>query len=226
MEPSYATIDKVTVRDDGSGVDLNVTLQPSGQKTNARLGFAYEGAGFGLFVLPEVADEVLVVFTGGDINAGVVVARMPNKIDNLPAGVGSDKILLVGKSGHNLDVTINGNASFKVTGDTSINTTGKVDVTSGGNATIKASGNATVEATGTADVKAGGAATITSPSSIGLSAPNVSGGNGSSKALSTIDIMAIFNNHVHNGVEAGGSNSGAPTTPLATGNFTSQLKGA
>jgi len=218
MTPSNATIDKVTVRTDNSGVDLDLTLHPSGKKTNARLGFAYEGSGFGLFVLPEIGDEVVVIFTNDDINSGIVVARMPNKFDYVPAGVGHDKILLVGKPGHNLDITINGNVSMVVTGDTSIDTTGNVDVQSGGDSTVTAGGNATVEAAANASVKAGAAADVTAP------AVTLGNGAGGEQAMATAAFYNWVLTHTHSGTEPGPGNSGAPTTPPPADSLTSTTK--
>lgn len=218
MTPSNATIDKVTVRSDSSGVDLDLTLHPSGKKTNARLGFAYEGSGFGLFVLPEIGDEVVVIFTNDDINSGIVVARMPNKFDSIPAGVGHDKILLVGKPGHNLDVTINGNVSMVVTGNTSINTTGNVDVESGGNSTVKAGGNAKVDAAANASVKAGAAADVTAP------AVTLGNGAGGEQEMATAAFYNWVITHTHSGVQSGLDNSGAPATPPPANSLTSTTK--
>lgn len=210
MTPSNATIDKVTVRSDSSGVDLDLTLHPSGKKTNARLGFAYEGSGFGLFVLPEIGDEVVVIFTNNDINSGIVVARMPNKFDSIPAGVGHDKILLVGKPGHNLDVTINGNVSMKVTGNTNIDTSGNVEVKSGGTAKVDATGNATVLSAASANV----------------TAPAVTLGNGAGgeQEMATAAFYNWVITHTHNGVSSGLDTSGAPATPPPANSLTSTTK--
>lgn len=203
MEPSYATIDKVTVRSDSSGVDLEVTLHPVGQKTNVRLGFAYEGAGFGLFVLPEVGDEVVCVFPGGDINSGVAIARMPNKLDSIPSGVGHDKILLVGKDGHDLDVTING--------DVTMNVTGSADVIAEGAATLKSSSGA---------VKTEGATigTVKAPSVV------LGAGGGSEKTLATSDLIAWLEDHIHQGVTPGAGNSGTPTAAPGVSCLTTATK--
>ncbi len=210
MTPSNATIDKVTVRSDSSGVDLDLTLHPSGKKTNARLGFAYEGSGFGLFVLPEIGDEVVVIFTNNDINSGIVVARMPNKFDSIPAGVGHDKILLVGKPGHNLDITINGNVSMKVTGNTNIDTSGNVEVKSGGTAKVDATGNATVQSAASANV----------------TAPAVTLGNGAGgeQEMATAAFYNWVITHTHSGVQSGLDTSGAPATPPPANSLTSTTK--
>ncbi len=210
MTPSNATIDKITVRSDSSGVDLDLTLHPSGKKTNARLGFAYEGSGFGLFVLPEIGDEVVVIFANDDINSGIVVARMPNKFDSIPAGVGHDKILLVGKPGHNLDVTINGNVSMKVTGNTNIDTSGNVEVKSGGTAKVDATGNATVQSAASANV----------------TAPAVTLGNGAGgeQEMATAAFYNWVITHTHSGVQSGLDTSGAPATPPPANSLTSTTK--
>lgn len=201
---SYATIDKVNVRPDKSGVDLDLTLQPTNKKSNARLGFAYEGTGFGLFVLPEVGDEVFVVFPGGDINAGCVVSRMTNTIDSIPAGVDHTRILLVGKGGHKLDATINANAEINITGD--------CEITVGGTANITADGNCKVESTaGTTEVK--------SASKVSVTAPEIECGTGAMRKFMTEVAMGVYNVHGHP------ANNTPPTEQMGSAQLTSQLKG-
>ncbi len=109
---SYALIDEVIIEEDKSGVDLNLTLQPSGKKASARLGWDYVGNGFGLFVLPEIGDEVLVIFADGDITQGVVVKRLSNRIDQVPEGISAEKILIVTKQEHDVEVTVAGSVTL------------------------------------------------------------------------------------------------------------------
>jgi len=105
---SYALITKVTVADDKSGVELDLTLQPSGKNGTARLGWEYIGNGFGLFILPEIDDEVLVVFADGDVTQGVVVKRLSNRVDQVPDGISATKVLIVAKPDHDVDITVAG----------------------------------------------------------------------------------------------------------------------
>lgn len=109
---SYALVEKVIVAEDKSGVDLEIALQPSGKKATARLGWDYIGNGFGLFVLPEVGDEVLTIFADGDISQGVVVKRLSNRVDKVPDGIAATKVLIVTKGDHDVDITVDGTVTL------------------------------------------------------------------------------------------------------------------
>lgn len=85
---------------------------------------------------------------------------------------------------------------------------------------------ATVEANGaTIVIQADGKITATSPVEVDVLAPSIHLSNGGTLHTLLTDAAAtLFNNHVHNGVQPGGGNSGPPTTTMGAGQETSIVR--
>lgn len=68
----------------------------------ARVAGPYAGKGRGLYVLPEVGDEVLVAFEHGEVARAYVLGALWNGVDTPPAddGDGRDRKVLRTRSGH------------------------------------------------------------------------------------------------------------------------------
>jgi phage baseplate assembly protein gpV len=80
---SLAIVQSVVVGTDGAFCD--VLLVPSNRLHTARLGAAYAGSGWGLFLPPLVDDEVVVLAPDGDPSAGlVIVSRLWSQVDAPP----------------------------------------------------------------------------------------------------------------------------------------------
>lgn len=124
---SVALIKDIIV--DKDEILYKVELQPTGENPLVRAGWDYEGNGFGLYVLPEIDDEVLCIFPNNDINRGVCIKRLNNGIDKVPAGVVSNKIILIAKEGYSIDATIKGgNITVGVQGNVNLTASGTVNV--------------------------------------------------------------------------------------------------
>ena len=126
---SIALVDSIIIEEDE--VLLKVTLQPTGEKPMVRMSFDYVGKGFGFYVLPQEQDEVLCVFPDGDLNRGICIKRLNNGVDTVPekgektdfGKLSSEKLLLVGGDGFNVDIIIKGDIKMKVYGNVDLEVT-------------------------------------------------------------------------------------------------------
>lgn len=113
-------------------VKVNVNIDPTMQPIESNwmpLGAIGVGNGWGVSVGPQIGDQVLVVFENGDINSGVIVARLFST-QAQPMPVPSGEIWAMHSTGSSLKFTTNG--------DVNLNTAGNLNATVAGNAIIKA----------------------------------------------------------------------------------------
>ncbi len=117
---------------DGKGcVKVNVQIDPTQPTIESNwmpLGCIGVGNGWGIAVGPQIGDQVLCVFEGGDFSSGVVVARLFST-QAQPMPVPAGEIWNVHSSGSSLKFTNDGKvtlvpeAGFFVTGNTTLNGT-------------------------------------------------------------------------------------------------------
>ncbi|GMB00929.1 phage baseplate assembly protein V [Pelosinus sp. IPA-1] len=81
-----------------------------------RVGSQYVGAGWGLYALPHVGDEVLVIFPNGDLNNGIVACRLYSEECD-PAPQEGDSLTLVHESGSILRFDKAGNVTLEAKGN-------------------------------------------------------------------------------------------------------------
>lgn len=127
------------------------------------------GANRGFFVLPEVNDEVLVAFEGGDLRRGYVLGGLyngkdrPPGADHVAASGKVDKRIIQTRSGHMLTL----NDSDAAPGIELVTKSGKLKVTlddkgtvfkleSGKDVIIDAKGNVTIKSVGNVEIAATG----------------------------------------------------------------------
>ena len=152
----------------------------------ARVSAPAAGGKRGVWLLPEVGDEVVVAFEHGDPRFPYVLGGLWNKNDPPPEdtdadGVdhrsitsrsghvvrlddkdGDERIEIIDKTGKNRIVITAKDNGVEIAADGDIkitSTSGKVAI-EGTDVEIKASGSATVKASGSLDLKADGAATL------------------------------------------------------------------
>lgn len=123
---------------DNDEVLYKVELQPTLETPLVRASWDYVGNGFGMYVLPEIEDEILCLFPNGDMNRGICIKRLNNGIDKIPSGIVSNKIILIAKEGYSVDATIKG-------GNVNITVEGNINVEASGIVNIKAEGNVNVD---------------------------------------------------------------------------------
>lgn len=117
---SYGTVLKVFRAKDRRGITLEVALQPGRHRARVRLAYDYIGDNFGAIQAPHPGDEVLCLFPGKDINAGIAVKHLSNKGRRLPTGIEGEwdgsQILTVFEKGKRIDTTVqHGNVGLHVT---------------------------------------------------------------------------------------------------------------
>lgn len=131
---SLATVRAVHVESNGKFCD--VTLIPSGDEETVRIGEEYAGNGFGDHNPLHVDDEVVVLFPGGEPDAGgVIVARLHNSSDKVPSAAVSNKDdrQIVVESGKNIRLTTQGTGDVLVTSGRKVTVTASdlIELTSG-----------------------------------------------------------------------------------------------
>jgi phage baseplate assembly protein V len=161
-----------------------VQLQPDNILTGwLQVSSPWIGNGWGMFSPPNIGDLVVVEYINGDLQSGVIAGKFYNQV-NLPKPVPSGEFWLFHKLG----------AFFKLTND------GKLSVSDGHGATVTLNGDGTISIVATQT-------TITGPL-------HVTGNVQVDQTLTaTTDVIGggkSLKNHLHSGVQSGGSNTGPP----------------
>ena len=107
----------VEMREGQQDVLVDVTLLPSGDEETARVGAAYAGNGFGLYMPLHKDDEVLVLAPSGDPDQGLVIAqRLWSPADPPPQEVADnpEDVTLVVEEGKNLRLNVKGTGNVVI----------------------------------------------------------------------------------------------------------------
>lgn len=219
---SYATVSTVTKRADNAGLDIKVTLHPFGYVAVVRMGWEYAGNGFGLIIYPNTDDEVLVAFPAGILNQGVIIKRLSNLSELLPAAAADDRVLLIIEDGKHLDINLSGSGGVRL----DIADDGNLDVTleqgdinieaTQGDITIEApAGSATFQANGTVRVEAGGNVEIVAGGNVDVDATG-------SATVDAVDVTVTAQNVTLTAAVTAAIQS--VITTLGIGAFTSLVK--
>lgn len=190
---------------DAASHAVKVQLQPADPVTGPQdsnwmpLGAIGIGNGWGVAVGPQIGDQVLVVFEGGDFSSGTIVARIFSVEQPAPA-VPSGEIWAVHSSGGYLKLTNDGKVG--------LNGQAEVDVTA---PTVN------ITATGNVSVQAGGTASVTAPSiQLGSTGQTL-------YQFVTSLFMNLFNNHTH--PDPQGGNTDAPNQKMTSAHLTTTVSG-
>jgi uncharacterized protein involved in type VI secretion and phage assembly len=156
---------------------------PDGEaKLWARVAVAFAGSNYGAFMLPDEGEEVLVVFSGGDVRYPVVVGALWTGADDMPdefSGRRVDRWALCGKAGTRIAIVEESDGQAKVEIETpngaklTLNdgSGGEIELTVGTNTLTMDSGGVSIETSGEFSVQAAsvsiqaGSCTVTSGSS-------------------------------------------------------------
>lgn len=83
----------------------------------ARVAVPFAGSNYGAFLLPGVDEEVVVVFSGGDVRYPIVIGALWTGADDLPEELSGDKVdrwTLTGKDGTRIAIVEEGASQAKV----------------------------------------------------------------------------------------------------------------
>lgn len=83
----------------------------------ARVAVPFAGSNYGAFLLPGVDEEVVVVFSGGDVRYPIVIGALWTGADDLPEELSGDKVdrwTLTGKDGTRIAIVEEGAGQAKV----------------------------------------------------------------------------------------------------------------
>lgn len=198
---------------DASNHAVKVILQPvdpelGEQESNwMPLGAIGIGNGWGVAVGPQIGDQVLVVYEGGDFSSGTIVARVFSVAQQAPA-VPSGEIWAVHSTGSFVKLVTNG--------DIDVNTAGNLNATVAGNMTASVTGNANTNAA---------QANVTASQSASVTAPTIKLGSTGQTLLQfvTSAFVSLFNGHTH--PDPQGGSTLAPTQQMGNSHLTSTVTG-
>jgi len=133
----------------------------------ARVAVPFAGAGRGAFFLPDVGDEVLVSFVGGDTRLPIVLGSLWNGADSPPetlggSGAAVDRWTIVGKAGTRIAIIEESPGAEKISLTTPGGQRILIDDSAGGKVEIFAAGNTvtmkpagvSIETAGKVEIKA------------------------------------------------------------------------
>jgi phage baseplate assembly protein gpV len=208
--PQFATISSY----DAGNHAVKVIVQPvdpefGTQESNwMPLGAIGIGNGWGVAVGPQIGDQVLVVFEGGDFSSGTIVARVFSVAQQAPA-VPSGEIWALHSTGAFIKMV--------TSGDINVSTPGNLNATVGGNMTANITGNATTNAK---------QANVTASQSASVTAPTIKLGASGQTLLSfvTSAMVSFFNSHTHTS-SSSGSPTSVPNQTMGSAQLTSTVTG-
>jgi phage baseplate assembly protein V len=186
---------------------VKVTLQPDNISTGyIPLAAHWVGNGWGLFMPPNIGDQVSVTFEGGNLNAGFAESRFYNA-GNLPVPVQSGEFLLQHKTGSLLHFKNDGSVDVTSNAAMVLNVGGNLQATVGGNIQLDAS-DGTAEITAST-LTVNGKLVVTGTSALEANVTVTGTLTASTDVIGGATDISLVN-HVHSGVQSGSSNSGPP----------------
>ena len=162
-----------------------IGLDPTGEtQVWARVATGFAGDNYGMFALPGVGEEVMVVFLGGDPAYPVVVGALWNGSTALPEDQPSEDVKvwgLAGREGSRMAIDESRQGGSKLVMETPNGV--KVELKDGGNTIELSNGSMNIKLQGdNIEIRSGATVSITS-SSVQIDAPQLS----CSAALATFD---------------------------------------
>lgn len=131
----------------------------------ARVAVAFAGSNYGAFLLPGVDEEVVVVFSGGDVRYPIVIGALWTGANDLPEELSGDKVdrwTLTGKDGTRIAIVEEGasQASVEIETPNGARATltdqsgGEITLTVGTNTLTMDSGGVSIETAGEFSIQA------------------------------------------------------------------------
>lgn len=164
----------------------------------ARVAVPFAGHNRGAFLLPDVGDEVLVVFLNGDPRFPMVVGGLWNGHDQAPDSLPGDRVdrwTITGKSGTKFSIVEEQNGREKIVFQTPAGVTGTLTDEAGGKIKLEAAGNIVTMDTSGVSIQA--AATVkVQASQVEVTAGMVTVNAGMSKFSGVVKCDTLITNTV------------------------------
>lgn len=164
----------------------------------ARVAVPFAGHNRGAFLLPDVGDEVLVVFLNGDPRFPMVVGGLWNGHDQAPDSLLGDRVdrwTITGKSGTKFSIVEEQNGREKIVFQTPAGVTGTLTDEAGGKIKLEAAGNTVTMDTSGVSIQA--AATVkVQASQVEVTAGMVTVNAGMSKFSGVVKCDTLITNTV------------------------------
>lgn len=164
----------------------------------ARVAVPFAGHNRGAFLLPDVGDEVLVVFLNGDPRFPMVVGGLWNGHDQAPDSLPGDRVdrwTITGKSGTKFSIVEEQNGQEKIVFQTPAGVTGTLTDEAGGKIKLEAAGNIVTMDTSGVSIQA--AATVkVQASQVEVTAGMVTVNAGMSKFSGVVKCDTLITNTV------------------------------
>jgi uncharacterized protein involved in type VI secretion and phage assembly len=117
----------------------------------ARVAVPFAGADRGAFMIPDVGDEVIVIFVNGDPRFPIVVGSLWNGADRPPEQLPGDRVdrwTIVGKAGTRIAIVEDGSARETITFETPGGVSGELTDRNGGTIRLQANTKLELEVAG------------------------------------------------------------------------------
>ncbi|MDP1769217.1 MAG: phage baseplate assembly protein V [Nitrospirota bacterium] len=164
----------------------------------ARVAVPFAGANRGAFFLPDVGDEVLVIFLNGDPRFPMVVGGLWNGHDEAPDSLPGDRVdrwTITGKAGTKISIVEERNGHEKIVFHTPAGVTGTLTDEAGGKIKLEAAGNTITMDTSGVSIQA--AATVSvQASQVEVTAGMVTVNAGMSKFSGVVQCDTLITNTV------------------------------
>lgn len=164
----------------------------------ARVAVPFAGGNRGAFFLPDVGDEVLVVFLNGDPRFPMVVGGLWNGHDSAPESLPGDRVdrwTITGKAGTKISIVEEQNGQEKIVFQTPAGVKGTLTDEAGGKIRLEAAGNTITMETSGVTIQAAAKVTVQA-SQVEVSAGMVTVNAGMSKFSGVVQCDTLITNTV------------------------------
>lgn len=164
----------------------------------ARVAVPFAGNNRGAFFLPDVGDEVLVVFLNGDPRFPLVVGGLWNGHDQAPDALPGNRVdrwTITGKAGTKLSIVEEQTGQERIVFETPAGVTGTLTDEAGGKLTLEAAGNTITMETSGITIQASAKVTVQA-SQVEVSAGMVTVNAGMSRFSGVVQCDTLITNTV------------------------------
>ena len=164
----------------------------------ARVAVPFAGADRGAFLLPDVGDEVLVVFLNGDPRFPMVVGGLWNGRDQAPDSLPGDRVdrwTITGKAGTKFSIVEEQSGQEKIVFETPGGVKGTLTDEAGGRIKLEAAGNTVTMETSGVTIQAAAKVTVQA-SQVEVSAGMVTVNAGMSRFSGVVQCDTLISNTV------------------------------